>query len=61
MVTYKFLKKRKKGEVVKNLKLFKSKIKKIIKNGDYLMIKGSNATKLHNLSKELIKERTNAI
>ncbi len=60
-VTYKFLKKRKKGEVVKNLKSFKSKIKKIMKNGDYLMIKGSNATKLHNLSKELIKERTNAI
>ena len=55
------LKKGKRGEVVKNLKFFKSKIKKIIKNGDYLMIKGSNATKLHNLSKELIRERTNAI
>ena len=49
--TYRFLKKHKRGEVVKNLKLFKSKITKVLKNGDFLMIKGSNATKLHEVSK----------
>ena len=49
--TYRFLKKHKRGEVVKNLKLFKSKITKVLKNGDFLMIKGSNAKKLHEVSK----------
>ena len=53
--TYKFLKENKKGEVVKNLRLFKNKITKVIKNGDFLMIKGSNATKVHELSKEFIR------
>ena len=49
--TYKFLKKNKKGAVVKDLKLFKNQILKILRNGDFLMIKGSNATNLHNFSK----------
>tara|TARA_B100000586_G_scaffold80421_1_gene56659 strand:+ start:5314 stop:8148 length:2835 start_codon:yes stop_codon:yes gene_type:complete len=52
--TYKFLKKHKRGEVVKDLKSFKNKISKVLKNGDFLMIKGSNATKLHEVSKEFI-------
>ena len=52
--TYKFLKKNKKGEVVKDLKSFKNKISKVLKNGDFLMIKGSNATKLHEVSKEFL-------
>ena len=52
--TYKLLKKNKKGEVVKDLKVFKNKISKILRNGDFLMIKGSNATKLHEVSKEFI-------
>ena len=59
--TYRFLKKHKKGEVIKNLKLFKSKITKILRNGDFLMIKGSNATKLHEISKELLGGRVNAL
>jgi len=52
--TYKFLKKHKKGEVVKDLKSFKNKISKVLRNGDFLMIKGSNATKLYEVSKEFI-------
>jgi len=52
--TYRFLKKQKKGEIVEDLKSFKNKISKVIKNGDFLMIKGSNATKLHEVSKEFI-------
>ena len=40
--------------MVKDLKSFKNKISKVLKNGDFLMIKGSNATKLHEVSKEFI-------
>ena len=53
--TYRFLKKHKRGEVVKNLKLFKSNIAKVLRNGDFLMIKGSNATKLHEVSKGFMR------
>ena len=49
--TYRFLKKNKKGEVIKNLKVFKNQMTKVLRNGDFLMIKGSNATKLHEVSK----------
>ncbi len=52
--TYKFLKKTKKGEVVKDLRSFKNKISNVLRNGDFLMIKGSNATKLHEVSKGFI-------
>ena len=52
--TYKLLKKHKRGEIVKNLELFKSKITKVLNNGDFLMIKGSNATKLHEVSQGLV-------
>ena len=54
LVTYRFLKKYKRGEVVKDLKSFKNKISKVLRNGDFLMIKGSNATKLHEVSEGLI-------
>ena len=54
METYKFLKKTKKGEVVKDLRSFKNKISNVLRNGDFLMIKGSNATKLHEVSKGFI-------
>ena len=53
--TYKLLKKHKRGEIVKNLELFKSKITKVLENGDFLMIKGSNATKLHEVSKGFLE------
>ena len=52
--TYKNLKKNKRGEIVKDLKLFQNKISKVLRNGDYLMIKGSNATKLHEVSRKFI-------
>ena len=54
LVTYKNLKKNKRGEIVKDLKLFQNKISKVLRNGDYLMIKGSNATKLHEVSRKFI-------
>ena len=55
--TYRFLKKNKQGAIIKDLKLFKNKISNVLRNGDYLMIKGSNATRLHEVSKELIGAR----
>ena len=59
--TYKFLKKNKKGEIVNDLKSFDHKISKILRNGDFLMIKGSNATKLHKISQKFLGDRTNAL
>ncbi len=53
--TYKFLKKNKRGAIVKNFKSFDHKISKLINNGDFLMIKGSNATKLHKVSKNFLR------
>jgi len=59
--TYKLLKKNKKGEIVKDLKSFDYKISKVLRNGDFLMIKGSNATKLHEISKKFLARTTNAL
>ena len=59
--TYKFLKKNKKGEILKDLKSFNYKISKVLRNGDFLMIKGSNATKLHEISKKFLGGATNAL
>ena len=59
--TYKLLKKNKKGEIINNLKSFDYKISKVLKNGDFLMIKGSNATKLHEISKKFLGGRTSAL
>ena len=59
--TYKLLKKNKKGAIVKNLKSFDYKISKVLRNGDFLMIKGSNATKLHEISKKFLGGTTNAL
>ena len=52
--TFNYLKKNKKGSIITNLKNFHIHISKILKNGDYLMIKGSNATKLHEVSKKIL-------
>ena len=52
--TYRLIRKQKRGEVIKDLKSFSGKISNILKNGDYLMIKGSNATGLHMVSKDFI-------
>ena len=40
---------------MKNFKSFDHKISKLINNGDFLMIKGSNATKLHKVSKNFLR------
>ena len=52
--TYRLIRKQKRGEVIKDLKSFSGKISNILNNGDYLMIKGSNATGLHKVSKDFI-------
>ena len=52
--TYKSLNKQKQGEIIKDLKLFKNKIFNVLRDGDYLMIKGSNATRLHEVTKKFI-------
>jgi len=59
--TYNNLKKSKKGNVVKNLSSFNMMISQILKNGDFLMIKGSNGTRLYEISKNLLKGRSNAL
>ena len=59
--TYKLLKKSKRGKIVKNLLLFDDMISQVLKNGDFLMIKGSNATKLHKISKRFLRGTKNAL
>ena len=51
--TYNKIKTQKKGKVFDNLNDIKEFIKKKLVNGDHLMIKGSNATGLNSLVKEL--------
>ena len=58
---YKFIKKNKRGEIINNFNKFDNTIAKILKNGDYLMIKGSNATKLHIVSSNYLKGKQNAL
>ena len=52
---YKFLNKSKRGEIIDDLESFDNKISKILKNGDFLMIKGSNATKLYKISENFLR------
>ena len=54
---YKFIIKSRRGEIIKNFNSFDSKISKILKNGDFLMIKGSNATKLHKVSENFLRSK----
>ena len=58
---YKFINKNKRGELINNFKKFDRVISKILKNGDYLMIKGSNATKLYTVSDNYLKGTQNAL
>ena len=53
--TYKHLKKDKRGNILQNEEDIELILEKMISNNDYLMIKGSNATGLHNLSKKMIR------
>jgi MurE/MurF fusion protein len=55
LLTYKNLNKSKRGNIFQNDDDIDLILKSIISNNDYLMIKGSNATGLNNLSKKMIK------
>ena len=55
LFTYKKLKKNKQGNIFQHNEDVDFTLKNIIANNDYLMIKGSNATGLYNLSKRIIK------
>ena len=55
LFTYKNLNKSKRGNIFQNDDDIDLILKNIISNNDYLMIKGSNATGLNNLSKKMIK------
>ena len=61
METYKNVKKNKRGNVLQYKSDFKEVLLPILRNNDYLMIKGSNATGLNKLSKDLTKGRINVI
>ena len=52
---------KKRGLVLKNKNQIISLIKNNINNNDYLMIKGSNLTGLHNLANNLKKGNLNAL
>ena len=49
------LNKEKRGNILQNEEDIDLSLSKIISNNDYLMIKGSNATGLHNFSKKMIR------
>ena len=51
----------KRGKIFEDLKSFNDTFSKILKNGDFLMIKGSNETKLNEVSKNLLRGRMNAL
>jgi len=59
--TYKNIHRKKKGLILKEISQIIDLIKNNINNNDYLMIKGSNATGLHKLTRSLKKERKNAL
>ena len=60
MDTYKNVNKSKRGNVLQDKSDFKEILLPILQNNDYLMIKGSNATGLNKISKNLTKGRINA-
>ena len=53
--TYKHLNKDKRGNILQSNEDIDLSLSKMIANNDYLMIKGSNATGLHDFSKKMIK------
>ena len=55
LFTYKNLNKNKQGNILQNNSDIDLVLKNIIKNNDYLMIKGSNATGLNSYSKKIIR------
>ena len=55
LVTYKNINIQKRGNIFQHDEDVDFTLNNIIANNDYLMIKGSNATNLNNLSKRMIK------
>ena len=55
ITTYKNIVKNKRGNIFQLDEDIDFNLNKVIANNDYLMIKGSNATGLNNLSKRMIK------
>ena len=55
LITFKNLKKDKRGNIFQEEEDIDFTLNNIISNNDYLMIKGSNATGLNDLSKRMIK------
>jgi murE/murF fusion protein len=53
--TYQKTYKAKQGNILQNINDFDEVFSNLIKQNDYLMVKGSNATGLNNLSKKIIK------
>ena len=61
MNTYKNVKKNKRGNILQYKSDFKDILLPILQNNDYLMIKGSNATGLNVISKNLTRGKINVI
>ncbi len=61
MDTYKNVKKNKRGNILQYKSDFKDVLLPILQSNDYLMIKGSNATGLKEISKNLTRGRINVI
>ena len=59
--TYKYINKNKQGNILQYKSDFDEIFSKILDRNDYLMIKGSNATGLNKLSRNIIKGKSNAI
>ena len=59
--TYKYINENKRGNILQHLNDFDEIFSNVIKKDDYLMIKGSNATGLHNVSKNIIRGSKNAL
>ena len=59
--TYKYTSKNKQGNILQNKNDFDDVFSEVIKRNDYLMIKGSNATGLKKLSKNIIRGATSVI
>ena len=59
--TFKYLKPNKKAEILTNKFDIIKLIKKNLNNNDYLMVKGSNSTGLHKITKDLKQKGLNAV
>ena len=59
--TFNKIRPQKRGKILYSIKDVSNFLKNDIKNGEYLMIKGSNSTGLNNISKKLRLGKINAI